>query len=289
MGVHVLLIYLIASIILFFLLNYFSLRKSGIFHYGVMICIYLLFFSGICTMFHLTSNNDTVFLVFIFELLLRIIYVNVVQEGNFFSNKDNIWKYLICFFVVFGLNTFFISKVRMVFLNLEQVKLVIWLLIILYIVYFVKDIRVSHNRNVLVRKEDKVLEKREDVVVQYARLKNKYSCFIHTKYKELIPIIYAIMVYENRNRPLLFRKLDYYMYRFNGRGKKFGVMQIYSKYYIDDENSISIAIRRLEKIYYKITQNHYKDKIILEEYYGKSNVERKVYSILKEIRRFDQM
>ena len=289
MEVHTLIIYFIASIILFFILNEVLKRSNKIIHFVMISCCYILLLSGICSSFHVTKNNDSIFIIILFELFIRICYVNLIRESNFFFDRDLVKKYFVSFFTVFGLNTFFISKVSNVFLDLEQLKIIIWLLFILYVVWLERN-GVIHKDNVLVKKEmDNFNVKQEYVIMQYAKLKNKYSSIVHPAHKNLIPIVYAIMIYENKNRPEAFRKLDYYLYKLNGKGRKFGIMGIYSHYYIDDENSISIAIRRLNKIYYKVSkQRNNICKLVLDGYYGKENVVREVIGIVNEIRKFDQ-
>ena len=290
MGFHTLFIYFIASIILFILLNYINNKKEEIIHYTITTCIYILLLSGICTSLHLTQNNDAIFIVFLFELLIRICYNNMVEENNFFQEPKNIKKYLVTFTATFCMNTFFISKVNNVFLTEEQLKIIIWLLIITYLINNTKkDISSPNNKKILYRKKyDKNILKKQYIVTQYAKLKIKYSYYIKTRYKELIPLIYAIMIYENRNRPELFRKLDYYLYKLDGKGRKFGIMGIYSKYYIDDENSIAIAIRRIEKIYYQMKNKKNKERIILNNYYKKNNIVNEILEITKEIKKFNQ-
>ena len=290
MGFHTLFIYFIASIILFILLNYVNNKKEEIIHYTIITCIYILLLSGICTSLHLTQNNDAIFIVFLFELLIRICYNNMVEENNFFQEPKNIKKYLITFIATFCMNTFFISKVNNVFLTEEQLKIIIWLLIITYLINNTKkDISKPNNKKILYRKKyDKNILKKQYIVTQYAKLKIKYSYYIKTRYKELIPLIYAIMIYENKNKPELFRKLDYYLYKLDGKGRKFGIMGIYSKYYIDDENSIAIAIRRIEKIYYQMKNKKDKERIILNNYYKKNNIVNEILEITKEIKKFNQ-
>ena len=223
-------------------------------------------------------------------MLLRICYTNLIEENNFF-HKDNITRYSITFLVVFGLNTYFISKVNTVFLNVEQIKIILWLLIIFYIVEMIKnkekDIK-GPNKRFKKRNKEKEVERQENIIVHYAKLKNKYHNLIKTNHFELIPLIYAIMIYEDKNRPKLLRKLDYYLYKLDGKGRKFGIMGIYSKYYIDDENSIEIAIRRIEKIYYQTKNKKEKERIILNNYYKKNNIVNEILEITKEIKKFNQ-
>ena len=288
MEIHTLMLYLIASIILFIILN--NQKKLTITNHCIISCIYILFMAGICTTFHLTKNNDSIFIIFLFEFLLRISYNSMIKENNIFLNKETMQKEVLSFICIFLLNTFLISKVNTVFLNEEQTKLLLWLLIIIYIIYQNKN----SKKEIKVIKEKKQKEisekeqKKEDIIIQYAKLKNKYAKYITTKIKELQPLIYGIMIHENKNRPAPFRKLDYYLYKINRKAKKFGIMQIYSKYYIDDENSIEIAIRRLERIYNKYKDKKNIEKIVLNEYYKKDYITKEILYYVKQIKKFNQ-
>ena len=121
MDFHTLIIYLIASILLFFLLNYVEKKEQDVLNYSIISSIYIIFLSGICTSLNLTKNNDAIFLVFLFELFIRIFYTNMIMELNFFKERTYIKKYFFTFLAIFCLNTFLISKVQTVFLDLEQI------------------------------------------------------------------------------------------------------------------------------------------------------------------------
>ena len=291
MGIKVLFIYIIASVILFLILSYIdkNYKDKDNVHYGVVSCIYILILSGIFTNLDIYHDSNSVLIVFLLELFIRIFYLNVIEEVNFFKNKNWISRYVVSFIIIFGLNTLFISKVKNVFLDLEEVKIVIWLLIVMYVISIKDSIlkKDSKNKKILKNEKDDEKMRREYIVMQYARFKNQYFRYVNTRYRLLYPIIYAIMIYENKNRPEIFRKIDYYLYKFDGKGRKFGIMQIYSKYYIDDENSISIAIRRLEKIYYQNSKVKDIERCVLRGYYHKDNVVRDILFIVKEIKSFN--
>ena len=290
MEITTLLTYLLASIILFFLLNKIEKQKKEIFHFVIITAIYIIFVSGICTSMHITKNNDSIFIIILLELLIRIFYLNIIKEINILKDTNIIKKYFYNFIFIFLLNSILISKVKNIFLDLEQTKIFLWLLIMIYLSNITNDYMKQKNskKNIPNKKKNKNETEKEYIVMQYAKLKNKYSQMIHTKYEELRIITYAIMIYENKKKPEIVRKLDYLIYKLNGKAKKFGVMQIYSKYYIDDENSISIAVRRLERIYYKMRKEPINDKQILKEYYKNDNTTREILKIIRVIKNFNE-
>ena len=285
MAIHTLILYLIGSIILFLILNKVLKITKKITHYTIISCIYILLLSGIYTSLKLTKSNESIFIIILFEMLIRIIDANLLKETNFF-NIDNIKRYSILFISVFILNTYFINKVNNIFLNPEQTKIIIWFLIIIYLKDLSKNKENINKPKQNIKNETK--NKNEYIIIQYAKLKNKYSIFVKTRYQELIPIIYAIMIYENKNRPELLRKIDYQLYKIDNKGRKYGIMGIYSKYYIDDENSIAITIRRLEKIYNKYKEQKNKTRLIIKDYYNKDNIVNEILYITKEIQKFNQ-
>ena len=285
MAIHTLILYLIGSIILFLILNKVLKITKKITHYTIISCIYILLLSGIYTSLKLTKSNESIFIIILFEMLIRIIDANLLKETNFF-NIDNIKRYSILFISAFILNTYFINKVNTVFLNPEQTKIIIWFLIIIYLKDLSKNKENINKPKQNIKNETK--NKNEYIIIQYAKLKNKYSIFVKTRYQELIPIIYAIMIYENKNRPELLRKIDYQLYKIDNKGRKYGIMGIYSKYYIDDENSIAITIRRLEKIYNKYKEQKNKTRLIIKDYYNKDNIVNEILYITKEIQKFNQ-
>ena len=82
--------------------------------------------------------------------------------------------------------------------------------------------------------------------MQYAKFKTKYYKDIKLKNKDLILLIYSIMIYENYNKSFLTRKLE--KYKIFNKSNKYGIMQVTSNKYIDDLSSIKIATKKLEEI-----------------------------------------
>ena len=99
------------------------------------------------------------------------------------------------------------------------------------------------------------------------------------------------MIYENYYKPEVMRKFDKLKYKIDNEERKFGIMQISSKNIITDEESIELAIKKLEKIYLKITKDkkRYNNRIkdILENYYSDSGIVDEIINVYEEIKLFD--
>lgn len=287
MSIHTLLIYIIASFFLSIILNKVETRKQDHFlDYIMVTLLYLMVLAGIFSTYHITENNHTVFLIVLFQIIGSIIYQNVILEvSGMKNNDDQVKKYAINLMVAYLVNTFFISRVNSVFLNIEEVKLLLWLFLMLYFYYWVKN-----NITISIPKNKKILfyQDREYIVMQYAKFKSRYGSVVYSRYSELAPTIFSLMIYENYHRPEMVRKIDHFKYRMFKKYGKFGIMQISSNHELTDEESIKIAIRRLENIYSKVSRDKKNSwnrisKVIFQ-YHRKDA--REILNIDREIRNF---
>ena len=294
MELIIILLYCCFSFILFLILNSFYKNNSDehndIFEI-IFSLIYIVVLSGIFSTISFREFNENVFLIITFELIIRIYYINYILKQDVFVNEMfNIKKYIIVIFFGYLINKNFINKLDSVLPTPEDIRLIIWLLIFYFFVNWFKNNYSGKNKD---KKISKNIQKSEYFIISYAKLKNKYHNVVICKNKELIDIIYSIMIYENYKRPLFFRKFDIVKARFNNTRIKYGIMQIVSKEALTDEESIEASIKKLEKIYLKLSSDKKieKDKIIdnlLCNYYKKDICYKEVLSIYDDIKSFNK-
>ncbi len=289
MSIHTLLFYIIASLILEVILKELSKKKKTSFIDDILISnIYLIILAGFFSVYHLTENNQTIFLIILFQILEDIFYTSVIKEISLFKNNTYfLKKYILTFFSAYVINTFFINQIESTFLKIEEVKLLLWIFILIYLSsYLKKNFSLSLSQN----KQLPFDQDKEYIVTQYAKFKNQYHHIITSKYQKLIPLIYAMMIYENYNKPEMIRKLEHLQYKFFQKSNQFGIMQIYSHQEITDEQSIKIALRKLEKIYEKKIKEKPNSKELLTKvlttYYKRPM--RQILEIQKIINEFNQ-
>ena len=283
MGISTFFIYIISSIILNSILSKIELKKKdNIMDYIIISNIYIIILSGIFELYNLTSNNNSIFLIILFQVLGKIFYLTLIKEQTILKNNSyNLKKYFITLISGYLVNIVLINKIDNIFPSMESVKILIWLFIMGYILVYVKnnvDIKVPVNDNISFYKD------KEYIVMQYAKYKVKYYNLVISKYKEINSLIYAIMIYENYNRPELIRKIDILKHKVFHESGKFGIMQIKRKNPISDGISIEIARKKLERIY--MINNKGKDKssikVVIKKYYGKDILEiEEIYNIIK--------
>ena len=282
MGLIGWIIYIVLGIILFIIINYIDIKyKINRREWLILSIIFMLVFAGILVRLGINYTSD-IFLVFVFMMLADIFYNSYILEQDFFSKEDkNIYYYILLIIIGFIINQEFINKVEEVFLTGEDLRLIIWFLVIIYLYKF------SISKNILstnIKENTKFISK-DSILISYVKLKEKYYEECNYDNKDISNIIYSIMIYENKKRSKLLRKIDNFNYKINGGIKKLGIMQVESKKFITDSESINITYKKITKLYDKY--NKKKDKNIslkvLDDYLKEeSNNVKYIYEVIKK-------
>ena len=238
--------YIIFGVILFILDLFLSSKyKFNKREKVIFTVLYILVISGIFSRMRLINFNKDIFLIVVVELFCQLFYSNYILEKDVFNKNDNFFSfYFIKIILVFFINRELINKVKDVFLSGDDLKTIIWLLVIVYIYQFFKD------RDVTLKSDEKNISK-ESIVLSFARLKLKYEEDISLNDDNQKLVVYSIMIFNNYMRSKLFRKLDSIIFRINNKPRKLGIMQIMTKKYINDYESIVMACKKIDKLYVK--------------------------------------
>ena len=283
MGLLSWIFYMIVAIIFFLIIlvldHKYKLTKLE----KIVVSIFLLLFvAGMMKRF-LFSHTEQIFFIYVFMFFIDLIYHSYFLERDFFDKQEqNVYYYSVLVIIGFMLNQELINRVDQVFLSGEDFRIIIWFLLFLFFYFFFK------NRNILqdtVSKTDHLIS-REVVLVQYVKLKDQYYDDLHCDEKEISNLLLAIMILENHRRGKILRKFDYFSFRLNGGKKKLGIMQVESKQFITDQESIEIVYKKLDKLFHKDIKS--KKKMKAEEVIEKYSKEdaSKIQAIFDIIRKF---
>ena len=249
----------------------------------IVVSIFLLLFvAGMMKRF-LFSHTEQIFFIFVFMFFIDLIYHSYFLERDFFDREEkNVLYYCMLIFIGFFINQEFINRVDQVFLVGEDYRLITWFLMFLFFYNFIK------SRGVLQQREDTstISISREMVLEQFVKLKDRYYDDCHPDEKELSNVLLSIMIFENQRRGKFLRRIDNLLFRLNGENKKLGIMQVESKHFITDQESIEIVYKKLEKLYKKDTNTKKKVKVeeVIEKYCGEDS--KSVLKIFDIIRKF---
>ena len=259
--------YLIFGLILFFIINYIKMKDKSIKNFLPIILIYIIIISGIIANKDINTN---IFLVVVVEFFIRLIS-NLLSNDND-DNLRFIYEYVLYIVMSLIINNVFINKVDNIFLGGEYLKIVVWILIILYLY---QNIKIIDNPVIIEEKPIDNSKYREYIVTNYAKFKNLYNNEIDTDNSLLKNLLYAIMIYEDKKRNKYLRAIDNLFIGKINKLYKVGIMQVPSKIYLTDVESIKIVENKLIKIYNKyliadeltmvnkILKDYYKDDLIV--------------------------
>ena len=259
--------YLIFGLILFFIINYIKMKDKSIKNFLPIILIYIIIISGIIANKDINTN---IFLVVVVDFFIRLIS-NLLSNDND-DNLRFIYEYVLYIVMSLIINNVFINKVDNIFLGGESLKIVVWILIILYLY---QNIKIIDNPVIIEEKPIDNSKYREYIVTNYAKFKNLYNNEIDTDNSLLKNLLYAIMIYEDKKRNKYLRAIDNLFIGKINKLYKVGIMQVPSKIYLTDVESIKIVENKLIKIYNKyliadeltmvnkILKDYYKDDLIV--------------------------
>ena len=267
MGIFCWIGYLLIGLILFLVINFLKERYNFTRIEGLIFSIiFTLIIAGFCSRLGFNKFNDNIFLVLVFKFILELIYDIYFLEEDYFNREDSNVKWAVLEIVLmFILNQELINKVDDVFLSGENLKMIVWLFIVGYVYNFYKN-----NKSIIVGGIS-----REKIVVSYAKLKLNYDEDIVVKSDKTRLIIYTIMIFNNYKRPAFLRRIDNIIFKVKGTSRKLGIMQVKSKKFITDLDSINIVIKKMLKL-----EEKYKGKDNYKEIltgYDKENSEKLIY------------
>lgn len=234
------LIQIILTIPLTILLNYYQKEQQRKINQILIPTIYTIIVSAL-----IPSVKENVFLIVIFEIFIRNFYItNIVNKPANSKPLTSIIENIISVGLSIFTYNYFISKVDSVIPNPEEIKGFIWFLIMLYVVYLY-SLKTKNNKEL--EQKENIKLKSEQIIMQYAKLKNKYSSIVKAKNQLINNTIYSIMIFEEFRTPRIYRNINSTLSTILRKETKHGIMQIASVDRISDEESISITLTDFEK------------------------------------------
>ena len=200
--------------------------------------------------------TDNIFLLFVFMMITDVFYSNYFAGRDFFDREEKkIYYYILLVISGFIINQEFINRVNQVFMTGEDLRLILWFLIIIFLYKFMV------NNNILgesLKNNNKKMSV-DSVLVSFAKLKHKFYDECLYDNKDISNMVYTIMIYENNRRSKLVRNIDNFKFKINGEKRRLGIMQVESKKFITDSESIEIVHKKINKLYDKAKSSKNKD------------------------------
>lgn len=239
MNLMTLIIQIVLTIPLTIILNYFQNKDNRRINQILIPSIYIIIISAL-----LPIVKENIFLIVIFEIFIRNFYItNVTNRSNEISNMMFIIESIVSVALSLLTYNYFISQIDTVIPDPESIKGFVWFLIILYATSLYK---MSSQDKKVKEKSSKILRKQEQIIMQYAKYKNKYSSIVKSKLDIINNMTYAIMIYNNYKTPKIYRNIKEYIGAVTKKETPYGIMQIKSYTHLTDEESIKTTINDFE-------------------------------------------
>lgn len=281
MNLITLIIQIVLTIPLTIILNIFQNKENRSINYILIPTIYMIIIAAL-----IPTIKENIFLIVVFEIFIRNFYItSVVSQENKISNTMFIIESLLSIALSLFTYNYFINQVLSVIPDPTEIAPFLWFLIILYLSSLYKEIN-KEKKTIHQQKEIKL--KKEQIIMQYAKFKNRYSSFIKSKNNNINNLVYALMIFNDYKKPKLYRNLTSYFGAITKKETEYGIMRIKSFNHLTDEESIKLTISQFEK-QLKNSKLKEKDQIdkLLASY--KTDEQEQIKTIYQEITSFNKI
>lgn len=249
---------LAASVLLFFIINWFGARTVSIgymqvgtlikeetapaFNFIFRVVAPIVYFIIVCAIaqqlgFYSFLNNS--YLIVVYYWLFRLFWIFSAHRWALTSWGQQI-LYLSCSIALAIWVYSLMEKAEKILPNPQNLIDNLWLLIILFI-YSVLN-KTQDLREKTIKRMDRYY------IRQYSNFHQKYNKiikeFFHDDFYEALT--YAIMIYEDFNRPRIVRYLEYVSFFILRRPHTLGIMQVKTAKCINNVQSIKLAMRKIK-------------------------------------------
>lgn len=248
--------------------------------------IVLIILSGILYIFKLNNLVLNIFHITILYHILRILIIIILNKILLINWRRELLCTFFSIFLSITIYYCFISKTSQIFASVDEIRDGIWIAIILFFIKFI-----THKiYDGFYLSEDYQIEKMTNYIAKkYEKFNTKYSKIINSNIDDVNYITYSIMIYENYSRPPFFRLFEYLKLLVCGHAS-LGIMQVNSKEFISDNESVKLAFEMIEKEYLVLNKKMSRIKRVekIAFWYNKSyDYVNEVTSIYKTIREME--
>lgn len=226
--------------------------------------IYIIIISGILYEINQDWLVKNIYFVTIFYYLMKWInIIFILKRKDLHDWKTDIILSIIGTLISIVIYYGFIIRTNQIFVSIEEVRDGVWVSIIIFIFVVIKN-NIYNNMKTNHYEQEK--RKYKYIKKKYLYFKDKYGDIIRTKNKEIENITYSILIYENYNRPFMYRMLEYIKFAFT-RHATLGIMQVDSRTLISSRTSVKRGYQIIKNEYYRLRKIYKKKDIPLDAYF----------------------
>lgn len=282
---YILLVQIILGIVLFFIINWIGKHSYSIGYMEISIfvkieeapalnflirvltpIVYIIIVSTALYYFGLDKYVWHIYLVNIYYIVFRLIF-------NLASNRGlllNWYRQLLYWTAIVVVSYFTYEKLIKVKANIlpdaTTISNELWIIILIFIFQITNNMRFSQETTQ--KRKDNYLKSR------YHYFNRNYGQIITdlTQNEILECIVYAVIIYEDFNRPKIARQVENLKYMLTKKSLTLGVMQIKSDRLISDLDSIKLGTKKIIGAYKNYLENATENSSEYFEWYAKNHI-----------------
>lgn len=211
--------------------------------------VYIIIVSTSLYYFGLDKFVWNIYLINIYYILFRLIF-NLATNRGLLLNWYRQFLYWTAIVVISYFTNEKLIKVKANILpDFTTVANELWIIILIFIFQVANNLRFSQEATQ--KRKDKYLKSR------YHYFKRFYGQLIKdlTNNEILESIVYAIIIYEDFNRPKIARQVENLKFKLTKKPHTLGVMQVRSDKLISDLESVKIGTEKIVNAYKKYLEN----------------------------------
>lgn len=205
--------------------------------------VYIIIVSTTLYYFGLDKYVWNIYLVNIYYIIFRLLFNLATNRGLLL----NWYRQLLYWTAIVAISFFTYEKLIKVKANIlpdfTTVANELWIIILIFIFQLANNLRFSQEAT----------QKRKDNYLQsrYQYFKRSYGQLIKelTNNEILESIVYAVIIYEDFNRPKIARQIENFKFKVTKKPHTLGVMQVKSDKLLSDFESVRLGTEKIVKAY----------------------------------------
>lgn len=252
------------GVILFFLINWIGKQSYSIGYMAISLfvkaeeapalnflirvltpIVYLIIISSILYSLNLDKFVNNIYLVNIYYIIFRLFINLITSRGKLLDWYRQTLYWSVIIIISYFVYEKIISVKENILPDFTTIANELWIIIIIFIFQLTNNIRFSQNGTV--KRKENYLKSR------YLHFNRLYGDLIKdiTKNEALEAVTYAILIYEDFNRPKVIRIIENLRHRFTDKSHTLGVMQVKTDKLINDEESVILGTKKIVNSYRK--------------------------------------
>lgn len=207
--------------------------------------VYLFIVSAILYKLGLDKFVTNAYFISIYYILFRLAFNLATNRGLLMNWYRQVLYWLSIVSISYFAYTEIIYKKENILPDFNTISNELWIIILIFLFHTLNRIRIS---------SDKIIERKENYLKsRLSTFKEKYSDLVNENLNndKLKSITYAIMIYEDFNRPKAARIVENARFKITGKKHSLGLMQVQTSEFINDRKSVELGIDKLNKAYSK--------------------------------------